>query len=175
MKRYSDQFITDLSNLMRHGSEPLDQLIADLSDPERRQNLIDALSELSKIASEKKSFKRAVRGQKSPFTYDDIQTPLVSNGDPETADLLDSLREKLTVSPSLKSRRVLEDLAHQLNVPVSKRDSIPRIIQKMLDHLAARDDKEVAEALNLVKESDRGSTESFMDLASFITRGSTNS
>lgn len=175
MKRYSDQFIADLANLMRHGSEPIDQLIADLSDPDQRQNLIDALGELSRIASEKKSIKRAVRERKPPFTYDDIQTPLVSNGDQETAELLDSLRKKLTTSSSLKSRRVLEDLAHQLNVTISKRDSIPRIIQKMLDHLAALDAKEVAEALNWVKESDRGTTESFMDLASFITRGSNNS
>ena len=43
MKRYSDQFILDLSNLISHGSEPFDQLIVDLSDPDRRQRLIEAL------------------------------------------------------------------------------------------------------------------------------------
>ena len=76
------------------------------------------------------------------------------------------------MAPTLKSRRVVEDLAHQLSVPVAKRDSIPRMIQKVLAYLATRDVEEVAQALNWVKEADRGSTESFMDLASFITRGS---
>ena len=175
MKRYSDQFIIDLSNLISHGPEPLDQLIADLSDPDRRQNLIDALSQLSRIASERNFSNRTVPKPNSAFSYDDIQTPLVANGAPEITDMLDSLREKLTTAHSLKSRRVMEDLTHQLNVPVAKKDSIPRMIQKMLSYLATRSAEEVTDALNLVKEADRGSTESFMDLASFITRGPASS
>ena len=170
MKRYSDQFISDLSNLISHGPEPFDQLILDLSDPDRRQRLIDALSQLSRIASESNPPKRSSPRPNNPFSYGDIQTPQVANGDPKITEMLDALREKLTMAPALKSRRVLEDLAHQLNVPVAKRDSIPRTIQKVLAYLATRNAEEVAEALNWVKEADRGSTESFMDLASFITR-----
>ena len=170
MKRYSDQFISDLSNLISHGPEPFDQLIADLSDPDRRQRLIDALSHLSKIASESNPPKRSRPRPNNPFSYDDIRTPLVANSNPEITEMLDVLKEKLTTAPTLKSRRVAEDLAHQLSVPVAKRDSIPRMIQKVLAYLATRDVEEVAQALNWVKEADRGSTESFMDLASFITR-----
>ena len=175
MKRYSDQFIADLSNLIRHGPEPFDRLIADLCDTERRQSLIDALSQLSRIASESTPPNRTVARSSNPFSYEDIQTPWVANGDPKVADMLESLREKLTIAPALRSRRVLEDLTYQLNVPVAKRDSIPRMIQKILECLATRNADEVAKALNWVKEADRGSTESFMDLASFITRSPSNS
>ena len=170
MKRYSDQFMSDLSNLISHGPEPFDQLIVDLSDPDRRQRLIDALSHLSRIASESNPPKRSLPRPNNPFSFADIQTPLVANGDREITEMLDALKEKLTTSSTLKSRRVLEDLTHQLSVPVAKRDTIPRMIQKVLAYLATRNAEEVAEALNWVREADRGSTESFMGLASFITR-----
>ena len=75
MKRYSDQFISDLSNLISHGPEPFDQLILDLSDPDRRQRLIDALSQLSRIASESNPPKRSSPRPNNPFSYGDIQTP----------------------------------------------------------------------------------------------------
>lgn len=170
MKRYSDQFISDLSTLLRHGPQPFDQLIADLSDPDQRQSLIEALHQLSKIASDGDVTYRSKPRASIRFSYDDIHTPRVENGEPEITEMLDVLREKLTMAPALKSRRVLEDLTHQLNVSITKRDSIPMMIQKILTTLATRNIDEVAEALNWVKQADRGSTESFMDLASFITR-----
>ena len=172
MKRYSDQFISDLSTLLRHGPQPFDQLITDLSDPDRRQSLIEALSQLSRIASEGKSNYRSKSRSSKRFSYDDIHTPQVENGDTRKADMLDSLREQLTKSPALKSRRALEDLTHQLSVPIAKKDSIPVVIQKILADLSTRDAEEVVVALNWVKEADSGSTQSFMDLASFITRNS---
>ena len=86
--------------------------------------------------------------------------------------MLDTIRERLTTASTLRSRRTLVDLAYDLDVPLAKRDSMPRIVQKMLTTLATRDAEDIAIALNRVKEADRGSTESFMELASFITRNS---
>ena len=170
MTPYSDEFLSDLARLIRHGPEPFNQLIVDLSDPDRRQALITALSQMSRIASLSRLPNRSVPRRNSAFSYDDIQTPQVPGADPDIIDMLHSIREKLTTAPALKSRRALQDLAHQLNAPVARRDSMPRMIQKILAYLATRNAEEVAEALNWVKEADSGSTESFMGLASFITR-----
>ena len=174
MKRYSDQFISDLAQLIRHGPEPLDRLVDDLSDPDRRQRLIKALGQLSRAASEYTSESRARSRPTSSFSYDDVQTPRVDGTHPDVAQMLDSIREKLTTASTLKSRRVLIDLAYELNISLAKRDSRPRMAQKILTALADRNVEDVEMALNRVKEADRGSTESFMDLASFITRGNRN-
>ena len=170
MTRYSDEFLSDLARLIRHGPEPFNQLIVDLTDPERREALVNALSQMSRIASQSRLSNRSSPTRNSTFSYDDIQIPQVPSADPSVTDMLHSIREKLTTAPALKSRRALQDLAHQLSAPVARRDSMPRMVQKILDYLATRNGEEVAEALNWVKEADGGSTESFMDLASFITR-----
>ena len=175
MKPYSKDFLTDLANLVRHGPEPFDRLISDLSDPDRRQALIDALGHVSSIASETVPTGRSLPRPNGPPSYSGITTPEIPDADPEIAPMLHAIRDKLTTAPALRSRRVMQDLVHQLNVPVAKRDSIPRMIQKILASLATRNVDEVAEALSRVKEADRGSTESFMDLASFITRSPTTS
>ena len=175
MKPYSDKFFSDLARLIRHGPEPFDRLIADLSDPDRRQSLIDALSEMSRIASERNPTGRSMPKPNAQFSYGDIQIPHVPNADSEITDMLLAIREKLTVAPNLKSRRAMEELAHQINAPVARKDSIPRMIQKMLMYLSTRNADEIAKALHWIKMADRGSTESFMDLASFITRSPANS
>ena len=171
MKRYSDQFISDLAQLIRHGPEPFDRLVDDLSDPDRRQRLLEALGHLSRIASESTPQPISRSRSARPFTYDDIKTPQVSGTDSE---LLEYIREKLTTAPGLKSRRVLLDLAYVLDVPVAKRDSMPKMIQKILESLATRNTDTIEMALNRINEADRGSTESFMELASFITGGNRN-
>ena len=171
MKRYSDQFISDLAQLIRHGPEPFDRLVDDLSDPDRRQRIVAALSRLSRIASEKTSQSPLRSRSNKPFTYDDIETPQVGGANLE---VLDSIRERLVTTPELRSRRALLDLAHELDVSIAKRDSMPRMIQKILTSLAARGNGAIETALNRINEADRGSTESFMELASFITRGRRN-
>ena len=170
MTPYSDEFLSDLARLIRHGPEPFNQLIVDLSDPDRHQAMITALSQLSKIASQSRLRNRSIPERNSAFSYGDIQIPQVPEADPDMIDMLHSIRERLKTAPALKSRRALQDLAHQLNAPVARRDSMPRMIQNILTYLATRNAEEIAEALNWVKEADSGSTESFMDLASFITR-----
>ena len=172
MKQYSDQFFADLAQLIHHGPEPFEQLVKDLSDPDRRKDLIEALVHLSRVASETAPRAHSRSGSASPFSYDDIQTPQVTCTDPEVVEMLDTIRERLTTASTLRSRRALVDLAYDLDVPLAKRDSMPRMVQKMLTTLATRDAEDIAIALNRVKEADRGSTESFMELASFITRNS---
>ena len=81
MKRYSDQFISDLAQLIRHGPEPFDRLVDDLSDPDRRQRLLEALGHLSRIASESTPQPISRSRSTRPFTYDDIKTPQVSGTD----------------------------------------------------------------------------------------------
>ena len=126
----------------------------------------------SRIASETAPKSHSQSGSANPFSYDDIQTPQVTCTDPEVVEMLDAIRERLTTASTLRSRRELVDLAYDLDVPLAKRDSMPRMVQKILKSLAARDAEDIAIALNRVKEADRGSTESFMELASFITRDS---
>ena len=65
-------------------------------------------------------------------------------------------------------------MAYVLDVPVAKRDSMPKMIQKILESLATRNTDTIEIALNRINEADRGSTESFMELASFITGGNRN-
>ena len=174
MNQYSKQFIVDLSKLLRHGSDPFDRLISDLSDPNQRRKLIEALTQLREIASESRRPKSSASRRHKSFTYSDIKIPDVANGDAAITDLLISLRDSLVGKPALKRRRVLSDICYELNISIAKRDNIPRIIQKILDDIATRDSRELDKALNAVNEADTGSTESFMELASFITGGSRN-
>ena len=220
MQGYSYQFICDLSKLSQHGPEPLNRLRADLSDPDRRRDLLNAIGQLNGVASEGASPRsqwgsvptgpgnvssqevrwfskvldpgvpalesglpnpsyRQIQPPKKkrypgPSSFDDIKTPQVACSDPEVIEVLNIIREKLTTQPSLKSRRVLTDLASLLDVSLAKRDSMPRIVQKILDSLAIRSVDDIASALDRVKEADSGSTESFMELATFITHGARN-
>ena len=197
MERYSDSFISDVAQLMlRHGHkslyqltqdlsapsncehrrklvDDLEQCIRDLTDAERRREALEGLSQLPKMMSaavpgtQNKPLRRSAKS----FTYDDIEIPQMADADPRTVATLDAIYERFTAKEStLKRRRTLIELADELNVPVAKRDSMPQMVQKMLNSLASRNLNEVEAALTVVKEADRGSTESFMELASFITR-----
>ena len=173
MSRYSQKFMSDLASLVSHGPKQFDSLIEDLSDPHQRDKLIEALRQLRRVASEDTRSELRVPPSGS-FSYDDIRVPEIKDGNVETSEMLNLIHKKLTTAPTLQSRPVLMDLADLLNVPLAKRDTRPRIVQKILTSLADRDTDEISYAMNRIREADRGSTESFMELASFITRGSGN-
>ena len=108
------------------------------------------------------------------FSYEDVQTPEVAAA-PNVVEMLAEVKEKLTTAPTLKSRQTLFDLAYALDVPLPKRDSMPRMAQKILNSLAERDPKEIEKALDLItREAKRGTTEAFMEYAAFITRDRNN-
>ena len=171
MERYSNEFIADLARLVSHGEKPLDRLMEDLADPVRREHLVETLTRLRQVAAETDSPAKPQRASTKQFSYDDVQTPKKSGTDPKARENLETLREKLAVSPNLRSRRVLLNLAAQLQVPLATRDSMPRIAQKILTSVSAREPEEIAEALDRISEVDKDSTESFMGLANFITHG----
>ena len=173
MDRYSQQFMSDLASLVSHGPDQFDSLIKDLSDPDQRDKLIEALKQLRQVASGDSRSKLRVSSS-GRFSYEDIRVPEVKDRDAKTADMLNLIHEKLITAHTLQSRPVLVDLANLLEVPLAKRDTRPRIVQKILASLADRDTDEISYAVNRIREADRGSTESFMELASFITRGSGN-
>ncbi len=109
------------------------------------------------------------------FSYADVQTPEVVDAAPKVVETLAEIKERLTTSPTLKSRRTLFELAYELDVPLPKRDSMPRMAQKILASLADRDPKEIEKALDLIaREAKRGTTEAFMEYAAFITRDRDN-
>ena len=164
--------MSDLVSLVSHGPDQFDSLIEDLSDPDQRDKLIEALRQLRRAASEDTRSKSRV-APSTRFSYDDIRVPEVKGNDPKTT-MLNLIHQKLITASTLQSRPVLVDLADLLDVPLAKRDTRPRIIQKILTSLADRDTDEISYAMNRIREADRGSTESFMELASFITRGSGN-
>lgn len=165
--------MTDLASLVSHGPDQFDSLIKDLSDPDQRDKLIEALRQLRRVASDHTRSKLPVASS-GRFSYDDIRVPEVKGRDAKISDMLNLIHQKLITASTLQSRPVLVDLADHLDVPLAKRDTRPRIVQKILTSLADRDTDEISYAMNRIREADRGSTESFMELASFITRGSGN-
>ena len=105
----------------------------------------------------------------SSFSYDDVETPQASIAGPEANEMLDTIRERLTTSPMLRRRPALTEIAYDFDVPLAKRDTMPRMAQKILLSLAERDSEDIEMALNRVnEEAKRGSTEAFMEFASFI-------
>ena len=173
MSKYSRDFLADLLRLVSHGPEPIEGLISDLSDPERRRSLIAALIEIRSVASD---FGKPRQQTVPPgrFSYADIQIPESGRSNPDRSEKLETILKTLTNSASFQSRPVLVDLAGRLNVSLVKKDSRARIVQKIVDGLATRDVERVTCALLRVREADRGSTESFMELASFITNEPTD-
>ena len=174
MNRYSDKFIRDLAQLISHGPEPLDRLIDDLSDPSKRDNLLNALGQLSRAATEASPESHPTVNPSRPFSYDDVQVPKIVGADPRADKDLEIMRQKLVTSANLRNRRVLSNLADEFSISLARRDTMPRIAQKILTSLSTRNAEEISRALSLIKDADRDSTESFMDLANFITRGSAN-
>ena len=136
--------------------------------------MLKALGQLSQAASGKSLQSHLPVNPSKPFSYDDVQIPKVAGADPQADNNLETIWQKLTMSPNLRSRRVLSNLADEFSIPLAKKDTMPRIVQKILTSLSVRDAEDISMALSLVEEADRDSTESFMDLANFITRGSGN-
>ena len=101
------------------------------------------------------------------FSYDDVQTPEIA--DPRAAEMLGEINEKLTTARMLKSRSTLSEVAYKLGVPLGKRDTMPRMAQKILLALAGRDSEDVEKALSLIsQEAKRGTSEAFREYAAFI-------
>ena len=104
------------------------------------------------------------------FSYDDVQTPEIAAA-PRVVEMLAEIKEKLTTARMLKSRQTLSELAYELDVPLAKRDTMPRMAQKILLALAGRDSEDVEKALNLIsREAKRGTSEAFREYAAFIVR-----
>lgn len=102
------------------------------------------------------------------FSYDDVQTPEIAAA-PGVAEMLAEIKEKLTTARMLKSRSTLSEVAYKLDVPLGKRDTMPRMAQKILTALADRDPMEIEKALGIIsQEAKRGTSEAFREYAAFI-------
>jgi hypothetical protein len=172
MREYSRGFLEDLARLVSHGPDEIESLISDLSNPDRRNRLIDVLRQISTVASDYGTAKQ--RTASGRFSYADIRIPESVKTKPDMSEKLEAILKVLTTTASFQSRPVLVDLAERLSVPVVKKDSRARIVQKIIDNLATRDTEQLTRAILDVRNADRGSTESFMGLASFITNGPTD-
>ena len=108
------------------------------------------------------------------FSYDDVQTPEIAAA-PRVVEMLAEVKEKLTTARMLKSRTTLSELAYELDVPLAKRDTMPRMAQKILQTLAERDSDEIEKALGIIsQEAKRGTSEAFREYAAFIVGDRTN-
>ena len=97
------------------------------------------------------------------FSYDDVQTPEIAAA-PRVVEMLAEVKEKLTTARMLKSRTTLSELAYELDVPLGKRDTMPRMAQKILQTLAERDSDEIEKALGIIsQEAKRGTSEAFRE------------
>ena len=172
MNKRRDQSVPDLAKLIE--PETLDELIEAIivkveSDPRLGERFSAAIDQSKTRPENGASHPRAKPRAASSFSYDDVETPQASIASPEANAMLEAIRESLTTAPMLQSKQTLSELAYELDVPLAKRDSMPRMAQKILLSLAERDSECIKMALNRVNdEANRGSTEAFMEFASFI-------
>ncbi len=166
MPKYSGRFLADLASLLRHGEAPLAQLISDLNDDQKRAELVQALHALRTMAAQSK--RRQQRGT-APQTQEEMLLQL--SDDPVRHDLLAGLWRQLTETETFKDRSVLVGLAESMDVRVVKKDSRVAIVIKILTlakELPLEDARMLADRIHML---DTGSSESFRELARFITRG----
>lgn len=105
------------------------------------------------------------------FSFEDVQTPEIVDAAPNVVAMLSDTKEKLVSAPTLRNRQTLSELADRLRVPLSKRDTMPRMAQKILTALADRDPMEIEKAFGIIsQEAKRGTTEAFREYAAFIVR-----
>ncbi len=173
MQKYSKGFLEDLARLVSHGPDEIESLVSDLSDPDRRETLVRLLGQISEIASDYESARKRTTTP-GTFSYADIRIPESAKSDPNSLAKLEAILKALTTTASLQSRPVLLSLAERLDVPLVKKDSRARVVQKIINTLATCGDDQLTRGMLEVRKADRGSTESFMDLASFITNGPTD-
>lgn len=172
-----DQRVSDLASDLAKRIEPeiLDELIESIivkaiSDPRLGERLSAAIDQAKADAENGASHPRARKtGAASAFSYDDVKTPKAFIAGPEADEMLDAIRERLTTSPMLQRRPKLAEIAYDFDVPLAKRDTMPRMAQKILNSLSERDSDEIAKAHErIIREARRGTTEAFMTLANGI-------
>lgn len=152
------------------------QLASDIArqlEPEIKARIVKVISDpdprLGELFGSGASHPRAKPRAASAFSYDDVETPKAANASPEACEMLAEMREMLVTAPQLRSRPKLIDIAYDLDVPLAKSDTMPRMAQKMLTAFADRDTEEIKTAFDLVKqEAERGTTASYMRLANGI-------
>ena len=176
MNKRSDQRVSDLASDLAQLIEPeiLDDLVEAIivkviSDPRLGERFSAAIDRSKTRAENGASRPRAKPRAASSFSYDDVKTPQASIAGPGANEMLDAMRERLTTAPMLQRRRTLTEIAYEFDVPLAKRDTMPRMAQKILQSLAERDSDEIEKALERIRrEAERGTTASYMRLANGI-------
>ena len=198
MNRYSDEFLVDIARLSAtHGIDQLIRFSVDLSKPEGQRDILIEDLERAKSAdseplnrmianlSETDSEETAPEERANPRQasskrkaaasgnglYGDIAIPKSRAADSRGVRMFREVLKTLTTSVIFQRRRVLLELAGNLNVPVVKSDNRKRMMEKIVSHLAGMDTDQLAEARGWVRKSDRGSTETFMRFGTFIANG----
>lgn len=200
MTRYSDEFLRDIARLREiHGMDSLMRFSVDLSEPNGRESLIGELERAKSVAAEplggliaglSESGETAPEGHAHPKSassksatakrncvapknglYSDIAVPESKAADSCGVRIFGEMLNTLTSSDIFQRRRVLLELAGQLNVPIAKSDNRKRMMEKIIAHLADMDADRLAQARVCVRQSDRGSTETFMRFGTFIANG----
>lgn len=166
MSKYSRRFLADLASLLRHGEAPLAQLISDLNDDQKRAELVQALHALRTMATQPKR-----RQQRSTAAQIQEEMLLQLSDDPERHELLAGLWRQLTETETFKDRSVLARLAESMDVRVVKKDSRAAIISKILTRAKELSLEDAQILAGRIRMLDTGSSESFRELARFITRG----
>lgn len=200
MNQYSDEFLRDMARVREiHGMDPLMRFSGDLSDPEGRESLIgelerakavapeplnDLIASLSeareaapegpahaKSASSKRADAKRTGIAAKGNLYADIAVPESRAAGSRGIQIFKEMLNTLTTSDLFQRRRVLLELAGQLNVPIAKSDNRKRMMEKIIAHLAEMDADRLSQARVCVRQSDRGSTETFMRFGTFIANG----
>ena len=176
MNKRSDQRVSDLASDLAQQIEPeiLDDLVEAIivkviSDPRLGERFSAAIDQSKTRPENGASRPRAKPRAASSFSYGDVKTPQASIAGPGANEMLEAMRERLTTAPMLQRRRTLTEIAYEFDVPLAKRDTMPRMAQKILQTLAERDSDEIEKALKRIsREAERGTTASYMRLANGI-------
>lgn len=171
--RYPDAFLFDLARLLRHGSEPLDAIINEISNADTRAHLIRkliTLSDLSKeMARHKKPQQAASERRHSLERLEEVLRTL-HDKDAKRYEILTQMRQRLRDKASVIDRKSLAQLGEKLGMHFGAKlprvEIIDRIIVRLVDYEAF--DQGLRDVANL----DRGSPGEYMKLAEFITGSS---
>ncbi len=170
--KYPFVFFSDLARLLRHGSEPLEAIINEISKPEARAALISrltALAEFSKDVSRQKSQHR-----RSPRASNNIEgteeaLQVLQAKDTKRYEILVELRHHLKAKARTLDRKSLTQVSDKMGIHFGAKLSRLAIIDRIILKLAQVDDTAFNQGLKDVADLDRGSPEEYMKLAGFIT------
>jgi len=169
MNTYSEDFLKDLAKLLRHGPEPLQTLISDLSNVETRTQFINQLSRLAELSGQMSRPKKPKQVIAKTNIRLDEKLQSLRNKNPQQYELLKKLHEQLLERVKTLERSLLLRVCNKLGIHITSKMTRTVIVGEIISKLAELEHAPLEQALKDVADLDRGSSAEFLKLAAFIT------